>query len=107
MSKKNEMLANGVTGILGPRPSMPQAAPQPRKKEKSGDEYYSCRKGRPRRDDTRAAEFAKGKTFEATSLWLEKEQYRQIREMAQERRFTIKEMMYHLLEAGISTLGRR
>jgi hypothetical protein len=108
---KKDLLGSGVAGILGVGPAAPAApakktaaaAKQPVIKEKPADDYYQYRRGRPRRDSDRAA-FAEGKTFVATSLWLEEAQYRRVREMAEDRRVSIKEMMYHLIEAGITGL---
>ena len=99
-NRKNDILGAGVAGILGKGPA--PAAPEGKKEE----EYFAYRKGRPRKDDVRAAAFSEGKKFEATSLWLEKDQYRRIREMAQDRRITIKEMMYVLLEAGLKKVDK-
>lgn len=100
-NKKNDMLGAGVAGILGKNAAMPRPA-----QEKTDDGYFSYRKGRPRKDDPHTAAFNDGKTFEATSLWLEKEQYRKVRDLAQERRVTIKEMMYILLDAGLKKIDK-
>ena len=99
---KNELLGSGVAGILGGRPAAQRTVPPPPEKEP----YFSYRKGRPRKDDEHNAAFSEGKVFDPTSLWLERDQYRTVREMAQDRRVSIKEMMYILIDAGIGVVAK-
>lgn len=74
---------------------------QTRKKNNGAetDRIY-VRKGRPRMMDKEP--FWKGKTDYHTSIVMDRSQYEKIVSAANERRCTVKEMMYRLVEASVA-----
>lgn len=100
-TKKNDMLGAGVAGILGGAPVQER---QPAKKTDDG--YFAYHRGRPRKESQQTAIRDKEKTYASTTIWLEQEQYRRVREMAQDQRKTIREMMNILIEAGLKAVSK-
>lgn len=101
MAKKTDIIGAGVAGILG-NGVRPAAGGEAVRDRASGGGYYPGR-GRPRSDESH---FGAGKTFVYSSVSFESEQYRQVRELARERRVSIKEMIYVLINEGLKKVAK-
>lgn len=99
MAKKEKMLGAGISGILsgGGRPVATKAAAEK-------ENFYIYRRGRPRNDEPNPND---GKVFRKTSFDLEVGLYRRIREMSQEERIPIKDLVHKLLESGYELEAER
>lgn len=95
MSKKESMIGAGITGILNG--SHPKGAP-------ADDDFFMYRRGRPRSDEPNPNE---GKVFRKTSIDLEVDLYKRIRDMSQEERVSIKDTIHRLLEIGYKSELKR
>ena len=91
MGKKDSMIGAGISGILGAG-AKPAAAKEPEE-----ENFFVYRRGRPRNDEPRPND---GKVFRKTSLDLDVDLYKKIRDLSQEERSPIKDIIHRLLDLG-------
>jgi len=98
MSKKDSMIGAGISGILGGK----QVAAV--KEEPASEDFFVYRRGRPRNDEPRPND---GVVFRKTSVDLDVDLYKKIRDLSQEERVPIKDLIHRFLKVGYSAELKR
>ena len=90
MGKKDSMIGAGISGILS-------GGAKGAVKKENEEDFFVYRRGRPRKDEPRPND---GKVFRKTSMDLDVDLYKKIRDLSQEERIPIKDLMHRLLDYG-------